>query len=165
MSEKFSLRLYQPGVHALRRDRHGRLVFTDEAGVEHEAVVPVRAFPIDAPDEGVSLVSGDGHELIWIDQLAQLEGHMRTLILEELSLRDFKPVITQLEAVSSFATPSSWTVITDRGRTEFILKGEEDIRRLRGGGLLITDSHGVTYRVADLMRLDRASRRLLDRFL
>lgn len=165
MSEKFSLRRYQPDVHTLRRDRHGRLVFTDEAGVEHEAVVPVRSFPIDAPDEGISLVSGDGHELIWIDQLAQLEGPMRALIMEEFALRDFNPVIAQLVAVSSFATPSSWTVLTDRGRTQFVLKGEEDIRRLRNGGLLITDSHGVTYRVADLMRLDRASRRLLDRFL
>jgi len=165
MSEKFSLRPYQPGTHTLRRDRHGRLVFTDEAGVEHEAVVPVRAFPIEAPDEGISLVSGDGHELIWIARLAQLEEPMRALITEALSLRDFNPVIAQLVAVSSFATPSTWTVFTDRGRTDFVLKGEEDIRRLRDGGLLITDSHGVTYRVADLVRLDRASRRLLDRFL
>jgi hypothetical protein len=46
-----------------------------------------------------------------------------------------------------------------------VLKGEEDIRRLRDGGLIITDSHGVTYRVHDIRALDRASRKLLDRFL
>jgi hypothetical protein len=46
-----------------------------------------------------------------------------------------------------------------------VLKGEEDIRRLRGTGLLITDSHGVTYRIEDMRVMDRHTRRLLDRFL
>ncbi len=75
------------------------------------------------------------------------------------------PVIDQLVSVSTFATPSTWQVRTDRGPASFVLKGEEDIRRLKGSGLLITDSHGVTYRVHDLRELDRMSRKMLDRFL
>jgi len=46
-----------------------------------------------------------------------------------------------------------------------VLKGEEDIRRLAGGALLVTDSHGIGYRIADAKALDRRSRRLLERFL
>ncbi|MBS0330036.1 MAG: DUF1854 domain-containing protein, partial [Proteobacteria bacterium] len=64
-----------------------------------------------------------------------------------------------------FATPSTWTVETDRGETRFILKGEEDIRRLGAAALLISDSHGVQYLIRDLSRLDKTSRRLLDRFM
>ena len=79
--------------------------------------------------------------------------------------REFTPVIERLESVSSFATPSTWTVRTNRGLTSFVLKGEEDIRRLRDRSLLITDSHGVTYRIMNLFALDRWSRKLLDRFL
>ena len=45
----------------LRRDAFGHLVLTDAAGREHVGVVAVRAFPIGAPDEGISLVDGDGH--------------------------------------------------------------------------------------------------------
>ncbi len=45
---------------ALSRDPFGRLVLRDAAGIEHVGVVPVRAFPIGAPDEGLSLVSADG---------------------------------------------------------------------------------------------------------
>ena len=41
------------------------------------------------------------------------------------------PEIRASSRVSSFATPCTWTVATDRGDTEFVLKGEEDIRRLR----------------------------------
>jgi hypothetical protein len=85
--------------------------------------------------------------------------------MEEIAQRDFIPVIDKLISVSTFATPSTWQVRTDRGLTSFVLKGEEDIRRLRGTGLLITDSHGVTYRIEDMRVMDRHTRRLLDRFL
>ncbi len=75
------------------------------------------------------------------------------------------PEITRLGAVSSFATPSTWHIETDRGPTQLVLKGEEDIRRLPGGRLLIADQEGVSYLIRDPAALDRSSRRLLDRFL
>ena len=47
-----------------------------------------------------------------------------------------------------------------------MLKAEEDIRRLGGRTrLLITGSDGVQYRIPDTTVLDRASQRLLERFL
>lgn len=149
----------------LARDASGRLVFTDAAGQPHTGVVPVRAFPIAAPDEGVSLVNTEGHEVAWVDHLQAVAPAARALIEEELALRDFVPEITRLKSVSSFGTPSVWTVETDRGETSFILKGEEDIRRLARTGLLIAGSQGVQYSVRDMTALDRGSRRLLERFL
>lgn len=165
MMEGLIVRQYQSLQHTLTLDQNGELAFTDEEGVTHRGVTPVRAFPINAPGEGVSLVGIDGHELAWIPSLTALDAPERKLIEQFLAKREFTPVIERVEAVSSFATPSIWTVQTDRGVTRFVLKGEEDIRRLQGRGLLITDSHGVTYHVTDMMQLDRASRRLLDRFL
>jgi hypothetical protein len=149
----------------LARDASGRLVFTDASGQAHAGVVPVRAFPIAAPDEGVSLVNTEGHEVAWIDQLQAVPEAARTLLQEELALRDFVPEVTRLKSVSSFGTPSVWAVETDRGETSFILKGEEDIRRLGRVGLLIAGSSGVQYSVRDMTALDRGSRRLLERFL
>lgn len=165
MMEGLIVRQYQLLKHKLALDSNGELVFTDEEGVAHHGVIPVRAFPINAPAEGVSLVGIDGHELVWISSLSGLAAPEKILIEQFLAKREFTPVIERVEAVSSFATPSTWTVHTDRGLTRFVLKGEEDIRRLQGRGLLITDSHGVTYHVVDMQMLDRASRRLLDRFL
>jgi hypothetical protein len=75
------------------------------------------------------------------------------------------PVILRITTVSSFATPSSWTIVTDRGETKLILKGEEDIRRLAAPALLITDSNGIQYLIRDRHALDAQSRRILDRFL
>ena len=149
----------------LQRDAYGRLVLIDANGERHAGVTPVRAFPIAAPAEGLSLVSAEGHEVAWADRLADLPEAARALIEEDLAAREFVPEIERIVEVSGFICPSTWRVETDRGATELVLKGEEDIRRLSRTRLLIADSHGIQFLVRDLSRLDRHSRKLLDRFL
>ena len=150
----------------MHRDAHGRLALTLPDGAVHSGVLPVRAFPLAAPEEGLSLVGADGHELLWLDRLDDLPEPARTLVREELAVREFVPTISRIVKVSSFSTPSTWDVETDRGTTTLVLKAEEDIRRLRGRtALLIASASGVQYAIADSTSLDRASRRLLERFL
>jgi len=149
----------------LERDAFGRLVFISAEGRRYEGIVPVRAFPIAAPDEGISLVGEDGHELAWITQLADLPAAQRALLEEEFAEREFVPEIRRVKKVSTFSTPSIWLVETDRGETEFVLKSEEDIRRLGQGALLITGGQGVHFSIRNMPALDRSSRRLLERFL
>lgn len=149
----------------LQYNAFGHLTLVDAQGGVHEHVVPVRAHPITAPEQGISILSQDGHELLWLDRLDQLPAAQRKVLEEALAAREFMPEIEALEAVSTFATPSTWSVRTNRGTTRFVLKGEEDIRRLPGGVLLIADAHGIQFLVRDVMALDRHSRKLLDRFL
>ena len=155
----------QAAPFTLRRDAFGRLVLTDPQGREHVGVLAVRAYPISAPDEGVAVVDADGHELAWIERLSALDEPRRALLAEALEQREFLPRLTRVNSVSSFATPSTWDVETDRGPTRFVLKGEEDIRRLGPGLLIVSDAHGVQYLIGDLSAMDRHSRKLLDRFL
>lgn len=149
----------------LHRDPQGLLQLTTADGQVHTGVLPVRAFPLAAPDEGLSLVGGDGHELAWIERLSALDAATRALIEEALAPREFMPAIQRIVSVSTYATPSTWSVETERGPTELVLKAEDDIRRLGRGRLLILDSRGIQFTVADLTALDRASRRFLNRFL
>ncbi len=154
-----------PPNFQLTRLPSGRLRFTSAQGEVHDGVSPVRAFPLTAPNEGISLVSAEGKELAWITQWPSLPAEMQALLHDELALRDFVPEITQVKSVSSFGTPSVWSVETDRGPTQLVLHGEEDIRRLEGSALLIAAGDGVHYSIADMRALDMASRRLLERFL
>lgn len=149
----------------LERNAFGRLVLTTAAGERFDGVTAVRAFPVSAPAQGLSLIHADGHELVWVEQLDALPAAQRSLIEDELAAREFVPEILRLKSVSTFSTPSTWSVQTDRGDTQFVLKGEEDIRRLEDAALLITDAHGVHFRVRDMLALDPPSRRLLGRFL
>lgn len=149
----------------LHCDSFGRLVLTDAEGQRHEGVTPVRAFPIAAPDEGLSLINFEGHEVGWVERIADLPPAIREVIETDLRSRDFVPEIARISAVSSFACPSIWQVETDRGAAELCLKGEEDIRRLSQTRLLIADANGIQFLVRDLSKLDKHSRKLLDRFL
>lgn len=149
----------------LVRDPFGRLVFTDSHGEAHEGVVPVRAFPIGAPDNGIALVNVEGHEMAWIEHLEDLPAAIAELVREELASREFVPEIKRIHSVSSFACPSTWEIETDRGEAQLVLKGEEDIRRLDREKLLVADTHGIQYLIRDVQSMDKASRKILDRFL
>jgi hypothetical protein len=149
----------------LRRDSFGKLVFTGEDGVDIQGVIPVRAFPIQAPTRGISLVRDGGKEVAWIDDLATAPAHIRDLVTEELEGREFIPEIQHIASVSSFATPCTWHVKTDRGETAFVLKVDEDIRRVGEASLLIADNHGINFLVRDMFKIDKHSRKILDRFL
>ena len=149
----------------LHRDTFGRLTLIDSEGTAHTGVTTVRAFPISSPEDGIAIVDPYGHELAWIDRVDDLPADLRALVEGELASREFMPIISRIVDVSSFATPSTWKVVTNHGDTQFVLKGEEDIRRLGIQGLLIADSHGIHFLIRDRYALDAHSRKILDRFL
>ena len=149
----------------LTRDPFGRLVLTNPEGEVFEGVVPVRAYPIQAPQDGVALVATDGHEVGWLDRLADAPPSVQVLIQEALDTREFMPEIQDIVSVTSFSTPCTWSVKTDRGDTRFVLRGDEDIRRVGPTVLLVTDSHGIQFKIRDLSLLSKESRRIMDRFL
>ena len=149
----------------LSRNAFGKLILTDEEGEVHVGVSPVRAFPIQAPDKGISMVLSNGKEVGWIDDIAGLPIQVRELVVDELEGREFMPEILHVIRVSSFATPCTWHVRTDRGDTEFMLKGEEDIRRVGAASLLVADNHGISFLIRDMYTIDKHTRKILDRFL
>ncbi|GGX31959.1 cyanophycin metabolism-associated DUF1854 family protein [Undibacterium squillarum] len=149
----------------LSKDSFGKLVLTNAAGEVFEGVNPVRAFPIQSPDNCISLVTTDGREVAWIDVLADLPQAQQALIRTELEGREFMPEIQRIVTLTSFAMPCTWTVETDRGTTDFVLKGDEDIRRVGAKSLIITDNHGIQFLIRDMFSIDKNSRRILDRFL
>jgi hypothetical protein len=153
-----------PGF-TLQRDAHGRWT-CGIAGETHQGVQVVRAFPLTAPEEDIAIVGTNGHELAFVARLDALDAPNQQAVREALAEREFVPVIERIRSVSTFATPSTWQVETDRGATELVLKVEEDIRRLPGARrLLVTSGSGVVFEICDRNKLDRASQRLLERFL
>lgn len=158
-----SKRTYQLQIDALG---YLNLIWSD--GTVVYRITPVRAFPFSDPTHGFSLIDMHGHEVLWLDSVDDLEDSNRQLVDEVLAAREFMPVITRIHHVSSFNTPSTWQVDTEKGQTQLVLRSEEHIRRIHGMDshhLLISDSHGIQFLIRDVTQLDKKSRRLLDRFL
>ena len=150
---------------SLAFDAFGKLVVTLADGTQHVGAVVARAFPIATPDQCISILSAEGKELAWVENLNDLPANERDIATQALQSREFMPEILRLEGVNSFSTPSVWRVQTSRGPAQLVLKGEEDIRRLSASRLIVADAHGVQFLIRDLPSLDRHTRKLLDRFL
>jgi hypothetical protein len=150
---------------SLDRDAWGRLVLIDTNGRRHVGVDPVRAFPISDPAHSISLCDAEGREVAFIEILADLPAPVRQLLETELAQREFVPVIERILRVSSDISPSDWEVETDRGRTEFTLNNDDDVRRLGPHRALLIDTRGIRYLIPDTRTLDAASRRILERYL
>jgi len=149
----------------LSYDSFGRLVLSLPTGEQFCGVVPVRGFPFSSPGTCISFVDEHGHEVFFLGDLAQLAPGVRQVLEQDLARREFIPIIRSIASVSAGAEPTDWHVVTDRGETRFVLNNEDNIRRMGPYGALITDSHGIRFRIEDTRQLDAHSRRLLRRYL
>ncbi len=148
----------------LERDPWGQLVMTTADGQMFTGVAPVRAFPISDPDHWISLCDEHGQEIVRIDDIASLAVNVRKTIEQELSQREFVPVIRRILSATHHE-PSDWTVETDRGQTSFQLNNEDDVRRLDADQASIVNAHGIRYLIKSVRKLDSGSRRILEHFL
>jgi len=150
-----------PTEWQLERQRHGHLDLIDSRGQRHSNVDVVRAFPISVPAGPIAIVAADGTELAWIDSLALLDATLQSLLMKELAVREFLPVIKRIETVSD-SEPTEWLVSTDRGPRRFTVAHTDDILRLPDSSVVITDSFGVRYFIQSVLLLDARSRRLFE---
>ena len=133
---------------SLAQDPWGRLVLTNPDGTQHVGVVPVRAFPIGYPKGWLILCDKEGRELHCLEDATTLPAELRGLLDEALAQREFVPIICRVRKVSSYLEPAEWEVDTDRGPTRFVLKSEDDVRRLGPYRALILDADADTLFIA-----------------
>ena len=151
-----------PAKFSLVRDQWGQLTFIGADGQKYANVAPVALFPISQPDSWISIRLPDGTELACVEDPCTLPADVWQLLKEDLSRREFVPIIRRIVRVSGNSEPCEWQVETDRGPTRFVLKSEEDVRRIGDHEILILDAHGTRYHIPDLSAVDVKSRRIVE---
>ncbi|MCU0782398.1 MAG: DUF1854 domain-containing protein [Akkermansiaceae bacterium] len=146
------------------RDEQGRLVVTDDRGVQHVDVLPARMFPLTDPDGWLTLRDRQGRELLCLCGMDAVAAELRPLIEEELNRLVFTPVITGIRRTTPFGDHVRMFIETDRGVTD-ITVASADIHRLAGNRILLKDVHGIRYLIPDWHALKPQDRRLLDVYL
>src|SRR5262249_11229749 len=146
----------------LERDEWGRLVFIAADGQRHVGVSPIPLFPISAPESWISIRPAEGAELACIEDPRVLLPDVYRLLKDELAHREFVPEIRRIVRVSGNSEPCEWQVETDRGPARFLLKSEDDVRRIGEHQILILDAHGTRYHIPDLRTVDAKSQRIVE---
>ena len=142
-----------------------RLTLPD--GTVHDELEPRRLFPYTAPDQYVSLLNAEGHEVAVVRDVAQLDRDSAKALSAVLSEYYMIPKIEKLLETEDINGAIKWRVLTDRGETEFRIRNRNsDIKRRRGTKqILVRDANDNRYLIPDYTTLDHRSRRLLYSFL
>jgi hypothetical protein len=148
----------------LERRHDGSVDFVTNDGKRHDDVDIRRGFPFSAPRAGLAIIASSGQELAWIDSLDAVDASLRAITESVLADREFMPVISRIQSVSE-GRPAEWSVVTDRGPHRFTVAHPEDVSRQSDGGMIITDTDGIRYRVPVAAAREVRNRRVLDRAL
>src|SRR5258708_10715118 len=123
-----------------------------------------RAFPVSNPDRYIGLLDGAGKDIGLIADPSQLDPDSRKLLEEELELRYFVPVVQRVISVKEEFGSVYWTVETNRGYADFVVRNPKDsTQELSGNRFILTDVDGNRFEFPDVSKLDRASAETISR--
>lgn len=150
------------GTIAITRRADGRLIL--KGAGEKGDDIPVTAacaFPWSHQRSFISIRDDKGHEKAFVEALDALPEDIRSLIEDELSVRNYIPRITEVHGIVSERELFHWTVDTDRGARSFLTNRHDHPRALDDARVLIKDIGGDVYLIDNINKLDKRSLKLL----
>jgi uncharacterized protein DUF1854 len=150
----------------LFRDPKGNLRLTLEGDRSYLQVKVTRAFPLSHPQEWIGYADGKDKQIVIVEDLRKLGAESRQLTEAELRRRYFVPTVERVMEIRSEFGVVHWSVETDRGPREFVIRNlRENVQEIGDGRRLITDAEGNRFVLPHPDALDPASRRLMDRYV
>lgn len=148
------------------------LTYTDADGTFFPIVTLRRCFPLSAATTHIIVRVPDteaerGRELGLIADVAGLQPESREAVERELRLHYFVPRIEKIESIREEFGFLYWSVDTDRGHKDFIMRDSiiNSVRRVSEGRWLIIDINQTRYEIYDFDQLDSKGQDLLRRYL
>jgi hypothetical protein len=169
MARAFEVLYLNPEELSFTRDGD-TLSLTLADGTRYPRVALRCAFPVS--DNTVHLSVRDANteeqvEIGIIEDWRLLREPDRQAVAAELSLHYFVPRITRVRAIKEEFGFLRWTVETDKGPKEFVMRHSvvHYAREIGPNHWLVIDVGQARYEIPDLTRLDASSQRLVCRYL
>jgi hypothetical protein len=133
------------------------------SGTTYHGVKLVLCRPLNDPGNLAVLQDRDGKELALVSHLDKLDKGSRQVLDLSLRMRALTAKVKSIKSLAHQYGAVYWSVDTDRGPREFVLKGlTEHVRWLSDSRILMTDVDGNRFEIKDMTALDKHSRELLD---
>jgi hypothetical protein len=147
----------------ITRNSLGELVL-ERDGEEPQAVKPVRALPITAPEDWIGLLDEKGKTVHMVRALTDLDPDSREVLSQELERLYFLPKIRRIRQVTEEYGVLRIVVDTDKGARTFEVRTREHIRFLPDGRILLRDLDGNRYEIPRIGDLDLFSQTLAETY-
>lgn len=129
-------------------------------------VAVARAFPLSDPDHYLGFLDGEGKDIGLLHDPSLLDADSWKVVDEELERRYFVPIVERVKSVKEEFGTVYWTVETDRGEKEIIVRNLRDnIQELSGSRVILTDVDGNRFEFPDTSKLDGRSQGIILRNL
>lgn len=144
----------------------GGFVALDFDGKHYDRIAIHRAFPFTDPEKFLSIREPDGkmREIGMIRDLKDVDKDTQQMLLEQIDLRYFTPVIQKVNHIKEEYGYSYWDVVTDKGACRFTMR-TNSIVKLSDVRLLITDIDGNRFEVPDVMKLSAKELKMIDLYI
>ncbi len=161
----FELRVLDPKrIRVYRVAGVTRMTLEDDRSWSKIAVA--RAFPLSDPDHYLGFLDGGGKDIGMLHDPDELDHESRQVIEEELEKRYFVPVIERVINVREEFGTVYWTVETDRGEKEIVVRNLRDnLQELSPTRVIVTDADGNRFEFPDTTKLEGKSLSLVMRSL
>ena len=134
----------------------------------YDRVHVVRMFPFTDPEHYISIRTPDENskEIGIIKDLKDVPKETAELLIAQMNLRYFTPVITKIINIKDEYGYAYFDVVTDRGQCRFTINmGGSSVVHLSETRILISDVDENRFEIPDVMKLSAAERKKLDLFL
>ena len=152
-------RIFVSSTDNIKQYENNLVTLTLADGTAYEKLEARRLFPVNRPDEYITLLDTDGVEVAVIRKLTDLNEESKKAI--EYSLNDYYlvPHILRIIAITEKYGTLHWVIETDRGIKEFDIRNRNhDIKVFRSGCVRVRDSDDNRYVIDDYRALDKHSR-------
>ena len=142
----------------------GGFVSLDYDGKHYDRVSVYRAFPFTDPEKYISIRESDekAKEIGMVEDLKDLDPDAAAMLLEQIGIRYFTPVITKIIDIKDEYGYAYFDVVTDRFT---IHMNSSSVVRLTDTRLLISDLDGNRFEIPDMTKLTPGELKKLDLFI
>jgi hypothetical protein len=145
-------------------DGRVRMEIEGDRGIIHVRVA--RCFPLSRPGRYIGFRDEADKDIGTVVEPSELDAESQRVVEEELKKRYFVPVITRIDEIREEFGVSYWTVDTDKGPREFVVRGlHDDIYEMEGNRILVIDVDGNRFDIPDYSVLDPKSYALIEGIL
>ena len=152
-------RIFLSSKDSIKQYENNLVTLTLESGEVYEKLEARRLFPVNRPNEYITLLNPEGVEVAVIRKITDLSEESKKAI--EYSLNDYYlvPHIQRIVSITEKYGTLHWVVETERGIKEFDIRNRNhDIKAFRSGCVRVRDSDDNRYVIDDYRALDKHSR-------
>lgn len=160
-----NINLFDPSLTEVFMDEMNNMTLRDKKNGETYTGLKVSLmFPLTDRNSFIQFLDAEENEIGILKNISELDDQSKSIVVSEIEKAYFIPIITKIISIEAEFGADVWKVETDKGPRIFEVVGKRrNIRYITNDQVIIKDIDGNRYEIPSVVRLSKASQKLLQR--